>query len=323
MEKGHYGNYTGNARHSRKEEMIHDRELIYDAKKQLHHADQDYKSDSPAHRALVGDQNKLPGHLKKAISDAPAQMNADLAYDPVNDRADSPVNNSGLGPKTVDTPMFNLNKGYAPLKNVGVVFDKASKITSQFGVDTSMQGMVNAAMPTSKATLGSPDTSYSDAGGINKFNVGNSITEPKQSTPTDPTAKLGSGESIKEASRNLSRKRGKQARTEAKLARAEEGSKKAGRIKGKLAKTNSQIGNLESKIKNDKKPKGSGGSGGKGGSSGSGGSGSRITNNIYVNSAAKMNGSPLNNVAYIGPPAEGVGKWKIKKKTNEITRIRR
>ena len=104
MEKGHFGGYTGNARHSRKEEMIHDRELIYDAKKQLHHADQDYKHDSPAHRALVGDQNKLPGHLKKAISDAPAQMNADLAYDPINDRADS--------------PMMNLNKGYSPLKGV-------------------------------------------------------------------------------------------------------------------------------------------------------------------------------------------------------------
>ena len=298
MEKGHYGQYTGNARHSRKEEMIHDRELIYDAKKQLHHADQDYKSDSPAHRALVGDQNKLPGHLKKAISDAPAQMNADLAYDPVNDRADSPVNNSGLGPKTVDTPMFNLNKGYAPLKNVGGVFDKTSSLTSQFGVDTSMQGMVNAAMPTQEKIPGSPRKGdYLDKGGINKFNLGNSITEPKQSTPTDPTAKLGPGESTKEASRNLSRKRGKQTRTEAKLARAEAGSKKAGRIKGKLAKTNSQIGHLESKIKNAKTPKSSGGSGGKGGSSGSGGSGSRITNNIYVNSAAKMNGSPLNNVA--------------------------
>ena len=104
MEKGHFGGYTGNARHSRKEEMIHDRELISDAKKQLHHADQDYKHDSPAHRALVGDQDKLPGHLKKAISDAPAQMNADLAYDPINDRADS--------------PMMNLNKGYSPLKGV-------------------------------------------------------------------------------------------------------------------------------------------------------------------------------------------------------------
>ena len=39
MEKGHYGEYTGNARHARKQEMIHDRELIYDAKKQLHKAD--------------------------------------------------------------------------------------------------------------------------------------------------------------------------------------------------------------------------------------------------------------------------------------------
>ena len=95
MEKGHYGQYTGNARHSRKEEMIHYRELIYDAKKQLHHADQDYKHDSPAHRALVGNQDKLPGHLKKAISDAPAQMNADLAYDPINDRADSPMSMYG------------------------------------------------------------------------------------------------------------------------------------------------------------------------------------------------------------------------------------
>ena len=95
MEKGHYGQYTGNARHSRKEEMIHDRELISDAKKQLHHADQDYKHDSPAHRALVGNQDKLPGHLKKAISDAPAQMNADLAYDPINDRADSPMSMYG------------------------------------------------------------------------------------------------------------------------------------------------------------------------------------------------------------------------------------
>lgn len=48
MEKGHYGQYTGNARCSRKMEMIHDRELIYDAKQQLHRADEDYKSDSPA-----------------------------------------------------------------------------------------------------------------------------------------------------------------------------------------------------------------------------------------------------------------------------------
>ena len=255
MEEGHYGDYTGNARHSRKEEMIHDRELIYDAKKQLHHADQDYKHDSPA------------------------RMNADLKYDPVNDRADSPI--------------FNLNKGYTPLKNVSVVFDKTSKTTSQLGVDTSMQGMVKAGMPTSKATLGSPDTSYSDKGGINRFNLGKSITEPNKSTSTnatDSTAKLGPGESTKEASRNLSRKRGKQARTEAKLARAEAGSKKAGRIKGKLAKTNSQIGHLESKIKNAETPKGSGGSGGSGRKGGSGGS-----SNITINNTNTS--TPLKNVA--------------------------
>ena len=115
MEKGHYGQYTGNARHSRKEEMIHDRELIYDAKKQLHNADKDYKHDSPAQRALVGDQDKLPGHLKKAISDAPAQMNADLAYDPINDRADSPM--SMYGKKESPAAMYGKKEG-SPAKNM-------------------------------------------------------------------------------------------------------------------------------------------------------------------------------------------------------------
>lgn len=110
--KGYYGEYTGNARHSRKEEMIHDRELIYDAKTQLHKADQDYKHDSPAHRALVGNQDRLPDQLKQAISDAPAQMNADLKYDPVNDIADSPVENSGLGPKTAGSGLYMRACGY-------------------------------------------------------------------------------------------------------------------------------------------------------------------------------------------------------------------
>ena len=247
-EGGHFGHYTGNARHSRKEEMIHDRELIYDAKKQLHHADQDYKSDSPA------------------------RMNADLKYDPVNDRADSPI--------------FNLNKGYTPLlrrDGVAGVFDSNTNLTSN----------------KNPGGGGGSDSSYTSThSDAREIATGEKLKTKLTPTPsTDPTAKLGPGESTKEASRNLSRKRGKQARTEAKLARAEAGSKKAGRIKGKLAKTNSQIGHLESKIKNAKTPKSSGGSGGKGSSSGSGGSGSRITNNIYVNSAAKMNGSPLNNVA--------------------------
>ena len=69
MEKGHYGDYTGNTRYSRKEEMIHDRELIYDAKKQLHKADQDYKHDTPA-------------------------------------KYGTPLENSGLGPKTAGSGLY-------------------------------------------------------------------------------------------------------------------------------------------------------------------------------------------------------------------------
>ena len=60
MEKGHFGKYTGNARHSRKEEMIHDRELIYDAKKQLHNADKDYKKDSPFEVMLLQELWLIP-----------------------------------------------------------------------------------------------------------------------------------------------------------------------------------------------------------------------------------------------------------------------
>jgi len=74
--KGYYGEYTGNARHSRKEEMIHDRELIYDAKKQLHDADQDYKHDTRA---------KMYG---------------------------TPLENSGLGPKTADSAAYMRACGY-------------------------------------------------------------------------------------------------------------------------------------------------------------------------------------------------------------------
>jgi len=99
MEKGHYGDYTGNSRHSRKEEMIHDRELISDAKKQLHSADKDYKQDSPAKRALVGDQDKLPEEVKQAIYDAPTNYG-------------TPLENSGLGPKTAGSGLYMRACGY-------------------------------------------------------------------------------------------------------------------------------------------------------------------------------------------------------------------
>lgn len=76
MEKGHFGKYTGNARHSRKEEMIHDRELIYDAKKQLHDADKDYKKDSPfegnAFTGAMADSGGDYAQAKEAL-DSPAK----------------------------------------------------------------------------------------------------------------------------------------------------------------------------------------------------------------------------------------------------------
>ena len=59
--------YTGNNHHARKEEMIHDRELIYDAKKQLHRADESYKH-SPS--KMYGDPAaKMNGSMKSDQSD--------------------------------------------------------------------------------------------------------------------------------------------------------------------------------------------------------------------------------------------------------------
>ncbi len=220
MEKGHFGGYTGNARHSRKEEMIHDRELIYDAKKQLHHADQDYKHDSPAHRALVGDQNKLPGHLKKAISDAPAQMNADLAYDPINDRADS--------------PMMNLNKGYSPLKGV-------------FG---SAPGSVNS-------RIDSGDISKA-SGGIGTFKE-NYPDKPSSTSPS-PSTTSGKSSSYTTVGQNRREKRlGKAERkadlkkSQGKIVATNRLEKKASRIKNRAYVKGDSGSSNQYKPKNTKK----------------------------------------------------------------------
>ena len=79
MEKGHFGKYTGNARHSRKEEMIHDRELIFDAKKQLHNADKDYKKDSPfegnAFTGAMADSGGNYAQAKEALDSPVKSMN--------------------------------------------------------------------------------------------------------------------------------------------------------------------------------------------------------------------------------------------------------
>ena len=85
MEKGHYGKYTGNARHSRKEEMIHDREMIYDAKTQIHNEDKKYKEtgregyrkDMTHERELIYDTK---GQIHKADSDYKGDSPAHLSY---------------------------------------------------------------------------------------------------------------------------------------------------------------------------------------------------------------------------------------------------
>ena len=85
MKKGHYGHYTGNARHSRKEEMIHDRELIYDAKTQIHNEDEkykhtgkdSYKQDMIHERELIHDTKT---QLHHADSDYKGDSPAHLSY---------------------------------------------------------------------------------------------------------------------------------------------------------------------------------------------------------------------------------------------------
>jgi len=258
MEKGHFGGYTGNARHSRKEEMIHDRELIYDAKKQLHNADKDYKSDSPAHRALVGNQDRLPGIVKKAISDAPAQMNADLAYDPVNDRADSPMS------------MYGKKEG-SPAKNSGLGPKKAgSALYKIFGDD-----------------LGEITGAYGGGSSNNEFpgEGGGSTTTPTPSTvpPATKTESFGvaSGTSrgadrrkriLGKAERKASVSTGK---TKARLERKADRIKRRQTIKGDGLQSKPTV-----KQSGGGKSKNSGGSGGSGGSSAKGGSGGSSGNNI-------------------------------------------
>ena len=113
MEKGHYGDYTGNARHSRKEEMIHDRELIYDAKKQLHNADTDYKHDSPA-KMYGKKESPVNGNaFTKAMADSGGDYDkAKQALDSPAAKYGTPLENSGLGPKTAGSGLYMRACGY-------------------------------------------------------------------------------------------------------------------------------------------------------------------------------------------------------------------
>jgi hypothetical protein len=106
MEEGHYGNYTGNARHSRKEEIIHDRELIHDAKKQLHHADQYYKSDSPAQNSGLGP--KKAGSALNMVFSTPVRGatggGSDGKKEDMGNHPDDREIASGVTPTTPTTP---------------------------------------------------------------------------------------------------------------------------------------------------------------------------------------------------------------------------
>jgi hypothetical protein len=97
MEKGHYGQYTGNARHSRKEEMIHDRELIYDAKKQLHRADKDYKHDSPAKNISPSIHDKIGSDVNKTQTVSKNKPTASMASIGTDSRVDISKAAGGIG----------------------------------------------------------------------------------------------------------------------------------------------------------------------------------------------------------------------------------
>jgi len=98
MKKGHYGHYTGNARHSRKEEMIHDREMIYDAKTQIHNEDEKYK-----HTGKSGYKQDMI-HERELIHDTKTQLHhADSDY-----KGDSPAHlsySSRFGGMTLTDPV--------------------------------------------------------------------------------------------------------------------------------------------------------------------------------------------------------------------------
>ena len=102
MEKGHFGHYTGNARHSRKEEMIHDREMIYDAKTQIHNEDDKYKDSGK-------DSYKTDMiHERELIHDTKSQLHkADQDYKSDGPKAMDPMHNGEPGVQQDDFDQFS------------------------------------------------------------------------------------------------------------------------------------------------------------------------------------------------------------------------
>ena len=82
----------------KKQEMIHDRELIYDAKTDIHKEDKDkkrrakgMKSGSPSDR----EKSRMEKKMKRASKKSPAEMSAELKYMPIVDREKSTMSAMG------------------------------------------------------------------------------------------------------------------------------------------------------------------------------------------------------------------------------------
>ena len=167
MEKGHFGKYTGNARHSRKEEMIHDRELIFDAKKQLHDADKDYKKDSSSFQ-MQGDldkDGKMSGYeanrqkkISEAMSDGPVKAMGDVGD----------VVRLETGDANRETPKSNGNKTPTQKTPSIISFGSSSKpitlgITGVNGA-TKQNNPMTSARTTSASTESNSTSSYTTSG---------------------------------------------------------------------------------------------------------------------------------------------------------------
>ena len=110
MKKGHYGQYTGNARHCRKEEMIHDREMIYDAKNQIHNEDKSYR-----HTGKNSDKQDMI-HERELIHDTKNQLH----------RADQDYKSSGPKSYQGASELGRKDKGGGSYENV----DNSAQIKS-------------------------------------------------------------------------------------------------------------------------------------------------------------------------------------------------
>ena len=170
MEKGHYGHYTGNARHSRKEEMIHDRELIYDAKTQIHHEDEkykhtgkdSYKQDMIHERELIHDTKTQLHHADSDYKgDSPAHISYSSKFggitlkDPESTGAYARFDGGAAGDisamRQKAQGLGNLQKSIS--NTVSDYYDKKPAGKKESSVKTSIPSVSDVAAAVPKATI--------------------------------------------------------------------------------------------------------------------------------------------------------------------------